>query len=70
MESPLPSGPPSSPFAGAKWKAALAFREDAPVYVFVVDAAKASRLWSSKYSIREKLRKQVQIDGERACVSL
>ena len=60
MESPLPSGPPAGPFAGAKWKAALAFREDAPMHVFVVDAAGASRLWSGKYVIREKLRQEVR----------
>ena len=59
MESPLPGGPPSGPFAGAKWKAALAFRQDAPMHVFVVDAAGAPSVWSSKYMIREKLRKKV-----------
>ena len=59
LESPLPEGPPAGPFAGAKWKAALAFREEAPLHVFVVDVADAPRLWTGKYAIREKLRQAV-----------
>lgn len=62
MESPLPDGPPSGPFPGAQWKSALAFREDAPVHVFVVDVAKSPRIWSGKYAIREKLRQKVGAD--------
>merc|ERR1712216_474273 len=69
MESPLPEGPPQGPFAGAKWKAQLAFREDAPMHVFVLDAAWASRLWSSKYAIREKLRASVGSLGN-SCLHL
>ena len=69
MESPLPEGPPQGPFAGAKWKAQLAFREDAPMHVFVLDAAGASRLWSSKYAIREKLRASVGSLGN-SCLHL
>ena len=59
LESPLPEGPPAGPYAGAKWKAALAFREDAPLHVFVVDVSDAPRLWAGKYAIREKLRQAV-----------
>ena len=68
MESPLPEGPPNKPFAGAKWKSALAFREDAPMHVFVVDSS-STQLWSGKYSIREKLRQQVGSLGN-SCLHL
>lgn len=59
MESPLPDGPPCGPYAGAKWKAALAFREEAPMHVFVVDVAQSPCIWSGKYAIREQLRQKV-----------
>lgn len=69
LESPLPEGPPAGPFAGAKWKAALAFREEAPLHVFVVDVADAPRLWTGKYAIREKLRQAVDSLGN-SCLHL
>ena len=45
---------PRGPWAGAKWKAALCFRDDgAPLHVFVLDVASAKRsLWSGKYGAR------------------
>ena len=47
---------PGSRFAlaGAKWKAALTFREQAPMHVFVVDVGQDSSMWSGKYQIRER----------------
>ena len=38
-ESPLPEGPPAGPHAGAKWKAALTWTQNAPLTVLVVDAS-------------------------------
>ena len=58
MEQPLPSGPPSGPFAGAQWKRALCFRNAASrePHAVVLDVASATTsLWSSKYSIRAEL---------------
>lgn len=58
MEQPLESGPPAGPWAGAKWKHALCYRNDddpRPV-AFVADVSEAtSSLWSSKYGIRRTL---------------
>jgi hypothetical protein len=69
-ESPLPEGPPEGPHAGAKWKAALTWRRDAPLTVFVVDAAAAGgALWSSKYRVREALRREADALGN-GCVHL
>jgi hypothetical protein len=71
MESPLPSGPPQGPHAGAKWKAALTFTNDAPVTVFVVDAAAAGgALWRGKYGIREALRAAVPGALGNSCMHL
>ena len=57
-ESPLPTGPPGGPHAGARWKAALTWTQDAPLTVFVVDASETGgALWSSKYRVREQLRR-------------
>ena len=48
-ESPLPEGPPDGPHAGARWKAALTWTQDAPLTVLVVDASETGgALWSSK----------------------
>lgn len=63
-ESPLPSGPPAQPYAGAKWKAELTFTESdiQTLSVFVIDAKKTKTkgsLWSGKYGIREELRRAV-----------
>lgn len=58
MEQPLPTGPPQGPWAGAKWKRALCFRNDASrhPHAIVVDVSDAtSSLWRSKYSIRHAL---------------
>ena len=69
-ESPLPEGPPEGPYAGAKWKAALTFRDSTPdpMAVFVVDAAATDgELWHTKYRVREKLRKAVGALGN-ACI--
>ena len=69
-ESPLPEGPPEGPFAGAKWKAALAWQQDAPLTVFVLDAQGArGSLWRDKYGIRESLRQAVGGLGN-ACLHL
>ena len=63
-ESPLPEGPPDGPFAGAKWKAALTFKESAPLKVFVADSHRSrGELWRSKYSFRENLRQKVGAIG-------
>ena len=57
-EQPLPSGPPEGPWAGAKWKRALCYRnqDDRRPHAFVADISGASSsLWSGKYTIRRKL---------------
>jgi hypothetical protein len=69
-ESPLPTGPPDGPHAGARWKAALTWTQDAPLTVFVVDASETGgALWSSKYRVREQLRREVGGLGN-CCVHL
>lgn len=57
-EQPLPTGPPSGPYAGAKWKQALCFRNPASrdPYVFVCDTTPSTAsLWREKYSLRARL---------------
>ena len=102
-ESPLPTGPPDGPHAGARWKvcarcpwfrdanltpsprrraetcplqtpfltqAALTWTRDAPLTVLVVDASETGgALWSSKYRVREQLRREVGGLGN-CCVHL
>ena len=69
-ESPLPEGPPDGPHAGARWKAALTWTQDAPLTVLVVDASETGgALWSSKYRVREQLRREVGGLGN-CCVHL
>jgi hypothetical protein len=69
-ESPLPTGPPEGPHAGAKWKAALTWTQNAPLTVLVVDASETNgALWNSKYRIRERLRREVGGLGN-CCVHL
>ena len=70
-EQPLESGPPSGPHAGAKWKAALCFRSEPPfrMRVFVVDAEKASGLWSNKYSVRSAMSRESGNPGN-SCMHL
>ena len=69
-ESPLPEGPPEAPYAGGKWKAALTWRAAAPLTVFVVDASSSGgSLWSSKYRVREALRREAGALGN-GCVHL
>ena len=69
-ESPLPTGPPDGPHAGARWKAALTWTQDAPLTVLVVDASETGgALWSSKYRVREQLRREVGGLGN-CCVHL
>ena len=57
MEQPLPSGPPTGPYAGAKWKRALCFRNaDRQPHAMVLDVSAAGGgLWSSKYGVRRRL---------------
>ena len=58
MEQPLPGGPPSGPYAGAKWKRELCFknRESRSPHALIVDVSGCkSSLWNSKYSIRSEL---------------
>ena len=69
-EQPLETGPPNGPHAGAKWKKALCFKniEDAdwPYYTlhtFVVDASKASTLWSKKYTTRAAMSRKTGNPG-------
>eukprot|EP00668_Euglena_longa_P005434 GGOE01006406.1.p1 GENE.GGOE01006406.1~~GGOE01006406.1.p1 ORF type:complete len:258 (-),score=64.46 GGOE01006406.1:259-1032(-) len=54
-EQPLPGGAPTGPFPGAQWKTALCFKSDAPLHVFVVDAANAPQLWQRKYAVRARM---------------
>eukprot|EP00039_Didymoeca_costata_P006507 m.90924 g.90924 ORF g.90924 m.90924 type:complete len:234 (-) comp13281_c0_seq3:95-796(-) len=76
MESPIPSGPPSAPYAGAKWKAALTFpgQDDdtqCEMTVFVVDAeGSQGALWRGKYQIREQLRRAVPGALGNCCMHL
>ena len=68
-ESPLPEGRPDGPYAGAKWKSALTWA-DAPMTCYVVDASETGgALWSSKYRVRETLRREVGGLGN-CCVHL
>merc|ERR1712216_702278 len=46
---------PTGVWSGAKWKAALCFREEAPMYVFVVNAKNAPGLWYQKYHVRAEM---------------
>ena len=58
MEQPLPTGPPIGPYAGAKWKRALCYRnpQDRRPHAIVADVGAAtSSLWSSKYGLRRTL---------------
>lgn len=72
MEQPLPTGPPTGPFAGAKWKRALCYRNDADhrphAYVCDVSACGGS-LWSSKYGIRRTLANKSGNPGN-SCIHL
>ena len=74
-ESPLPGGPPSGPFAGARWKEELAFRPAAaggvvpPLHMFVFDAQKCRRLDSDKYSCRSSMAAAVDAPGN-CCLHL
>ena len=54
-EQPLPDGPPAGPFAGAQWKTRLCFKSEAPLHVFVADAADAPALWQRKYAVRARM---------------
>lgn len=70
-ESPLPTGRPAGPYAGAKWKAALTFACEAPMTVFVVDAEGTDdALWRGKYGIRDKLRRAVPNALGNCCMHL
>ena len=58
MEQPLPTGPPEGPWAGAKWKRDLCYRnkDSRQPWAMVLDVSAAtSSLWSSKYAIRSQL---------------
>ena len=57
-EQPLETGPPSGPWAGAKWKRALCYRnsKDRRPVALVADVSEAtSSLWASKYVLRRTL---------------
>lgn len=73
-ESPLPTGPPEGPFAGARWKEELAFRPAPdgtvpPLHVFVFDAKECRRLDSDKYSCRSNMASAVGAPGN-CCLHL
>ena len=58
FEQPLVAGPPNGPYAGAKWKHALCFRneESRHPHALVCDVSGSrSSLWSTKYAIRRSL---------------
>ena len=72
MEQPLPTGPPTGPFAGAKWKRALCYRNDADhrPHACVCDvSACGGSLWSSKYGIRRTLANKSGNPGN-SCIHL
>ncbi|CAE8657279.1 unnamed protein product [Polarella glacialis] len=71
-EQPLPDGPPASPYAGAKWKHALCFRnqDSRDPFVFVLDVSGASTsLWSDKYRVRSMLARRSGNPGN-SCIHL
>lgn len=59
MEQPLPGGPPDGPYAGAKWKRELCFKnvDSRAPHAIVVDVGDPQRssLWAGKYAIRSEL---------------
>eukprot|EP00747_Dinoflagellata_sp_TGD_P192214 gnl/TRDRNA2_/TRDRNA2_56725_c0_seq1.p1 gnl/TRDRNA2_/TRDRNA2_56725_c0~~gnl/TRDRNA2_/TRDRNA2_56725_c0_seq1.p1 ORF type:complete len:244 (-),score=26.82 gnl/TRDRNA2_/TRDRNA2_56725_c0_seq1:7-738(-) len=72
-EQPLPSGPPEGPWAGAKWKRALCFRNcegslSPRIYVLDVGSARGN-LWAEKYSVRSKLARASGNPGN-SCIHL
>lgn len=72
MEQPLPSGPPDGPYAGAKWKHALCFRNELSrhPHALVVDVSTATTsLWSAKYAIRRTLAERSGNPGN-SCIHL
>lgn len=73
MEQPLPSGPPSGPWAGAKWKRELCYRNrdnDQQPRAIVVDVSTAtSSLWSGKYAVRRTLASKSGNPGN-SCIHL
>ena len=71
-EQPLPTGAPEGPYAGAKWKRALCFRNAASrePHCFVLDTALCSTsLWADKYRLRAKLARESGNPGN-SCVHL
>ena len=70
MEQPLPEGPPSGPYAGAKWKHALCFKGDLLPQVIVADVAAAtSSVWAGKYALRASLARASGNPGN-SCIHL
>ena len=72
QEQPLPTGPPQGPFAGAKWKQALCFRNPTSrdPHVFVCDTrTSTSSLWREKYSLRAQLARESGNPGN-SCIHL
>lgn len=72
-EQTLPTGPPEAPYAGAKWKRALCFRNAAASrapHCFVLDVTPCSRsLWSDKYQLRAQLARDSGNPGN-SCIHL
>ena len=57
-EQPLETGPPTGPWAGAEWKRALCYRNEAdrrPVALVADVSGATSSLWASKYALRRTL---------------
>ena len=72
MEQPLPSGPPEAPYAGAKWKRALCFknsRSREPHAIVLDVSTSSSSVWSAKYSIRAELARASGNPGN-SCIHL
>lgn len=72
MEQPLPAGPPDGPYAGAKWKHDLCYRNELSrhPHALVVDVRMASTsLWAAKYGIRRTLAERSGNPGN-SCIHL
>lgn len=71
MEQPLPSGPPSGPYAGAKWKRELCFKGTSrEPHAIVLDvSATTESVWTAKYAIRARLARASGNPGN-SCIHL
>jgi len=68
-EQPLKTGPPDGPYAGAKWKKELCFKNKNDssanyiLHIFVVNAKNAASLWQRKYSTRAAMARKTGNPG-------